>query len=318
MGKRLGGTAEERMASRARIFGAYSAMYGIPGAIGAATAIPFNEYYRKAALNEGYKVGDNWIESIAREGAHSMLLGWATGRYWNVADRYGAPGSDFIQKAMQSDSTVWKIMGGAIGSTLMDGWAATDDLRQVGLDIIRGEGKFKLTADAMLDPIASTVSGVNNIRRAYEAWNTGRWMSSKGNWLLGDSDSAIGKWEALTSALHGLSPQAASDTYRKGQILKDIKNAKQDYENSAIQLFRRGRKEAEQGNPDQAVEYWKNARRYLEYGFNPEEIAQIVNRGLTDRPQDQAVDWSLFKTPKGTSEGIDQVKRLKQKLGQDK
>jgi hypothetical protein len=93
MGKRL--TDIER----ARLLGTFALVYGVPAAFGV-SGLPLGDWIRKWAQEDGYVVGDNYINTLLTEGLPSLLGGLATGNYYNVGERYGIQGFGPLKDAL--------------------------------------------------------------------------------------------------------------------------------------------------------------------------------------------------------------------------
>lgn len=283
LGKRLTET------ERARLFGVFGALYGVPGAFGL-TGIPLGDYINKWSKEDGYVVGNNWLNTTVSEGIPSMLLGLTTGNFYNVQERYGAQGFQPFRDAMRSDKTAWDLLGGAAFSTFSGAISRTDGFWAAMMSMVRGDGKFSLKLDDFIDPFKE-ISSVNNTWRLLAAINTGKWLSKKEAYL---TDASMGN--AIFSYISGLQPQTASDintmTWTR-QTEKDImKHAEEQY----IREYHRGLQAMDNNNPSQAADFFKRGMVYLvQSGYPEEDIMKLRARAVKDYEAIAGnVTWDYF------------------------
>lgn len=267
LGKRL--TPVERW----RLFGTNAAMYGLPAAFGL-SGIPFGEMFRKNAIEDGYVVGDNYINSLVTEGGLSTLLahlasGSSTPKskdYYNVAERYGnIQGVQVLSDTFRSDKTFWDIVGGAPYSALSNAIGSMDGFTNTILSAIRDDNKaYKMTVEDFIKPFLE-ISAVNNAWKLGLALNTAKWMSKKEAYV---TDVTAGN--AIFMFLSGLSPQEQSDMFNKNMIRDNEKKIQTE----ALSRFTTKYQQylvALEDNPEQARDYLKNAFAILRIASYPEE-----------------------------------------------
>lgn len=291
MGKRL------TQLERSRLVGTYAALYGVPTSLGL-TGIPFADFMRKSAEENGYVVGNNYLETLATDGALSLLSGLVTGAttgkatYLNFPERYGSSGFEPIREALRSDQSWLKLAGGAAFGKFGSAFANYDPFIATLQSMWKGDGQFKLHAADWLR-LTKEISSVNAGVRAYIAFNTSNW-TSKDESLL---DKNISPALAAFMTVSGTSPQQVQDSYLKIWSTKDMEASHQKGIKLYIKERRRGY-EIAQTDKAQSIEFNKNAVGYLKmYGVpmkdwdKAEALAQEGRKTLVDK-----IDWSFYIT----------------------
>lgn len=292
MGSRLTG------AERARLLGVNMLAFGIPTALGI-TGLPFDTMLRKAAQDNGYVVGDNFLNDLMTNGIPAAVGAIITGNsdphkgiWFNVADRYGPKGMQMLDDALNRDKSIWEWMGGAMYSTLANEWAQSSGLRMAAMSGLKGDGKaFPFHVDDVLD-LLKEVASVNYAFRAIGMASTGR-LLSKNETLLKDNTS-VG--EAMLSFFTGLSDQKVGDEYTKATTRKEEKAFMQYVGNKFEEEFKRGLREGNNNNPEQAKRFFTRAFQYLEqFGYPEEKRASLIAEASKD---DEALidrmDWEYY------------------------
>lgn len=264
MGKRL--TSQER----ARLMIVQGALYGIP-AIGGLTGVPIGDFFQKAARENGYIVGENWITSAFHEGGIATLLAALTGNWYNVQERYSLQGFELLRDTMRSDTGLWEILGGASFSVIKDTLAGMDGFTRAMMSAIRDDDEvFKIKSEDFFDAF-KPISAVANFDKLYAAINTGRWLTKKEAYI---SDTSMGN--AFFMYLSGLQPSAATDLNYFSWIRKDEKEAQSKALGSFIKEFRRGLINYED-NPEQAKDFFVRAFVTLrQQGYPEEKIGSAI------------------------------------------
>lgn len=250
MGKRL--TTMERY----RLLGTYAAIYGIPGAFGL-SGLPLGDYIRKWSIEDGYNVGENYINTAITDGLPSLILGLATGVHYNVQERFGIQGFDPIREALRGDKTVWDLLTGATGQTVANAIMSTHGFWKAMGDLIAGQGEFKFKPDDLLEPFKE-VSSINSTYKFIVAMNYARLISKKENYM-GD----VTPGHAIFQYLSGLQPQEITDNYIKANIMDKERDYQKYTFNKFIEEYRRGVLAAESGDPTNATDYFERARNWL-------------------------------------------------------
>jgi len=290
MGKRL--TPVERF----RMMATYAAMYGAPTAFGL-TGLPVSDFIRKAAIENGYVVGDKWLNTLVDQGIPSMMLHLATGNYYNVGERYGIQGLETLREALRSDESFWKIVGGASFSTLAGTWEHSDGFIKAIMSGIRGDGQFRPKVEDAVG-IFKEFSLVNAAWKTYYGIQFGRWIS-KNERYLHDVTPAM----AVLMGTTGLQLQSTSDLQIMSWSLKDQKEAEKHVENRFIQEFRRGINAHANNNHQQGADYFKRAFNILDVMQYPEEkLGTLISRASKDHESlIESINWDFYikNAPKG-------------------
>lgn len=282
--KRLGETLAERTQKRALLFGIYSMAFGVPGAMGL-SGLPIGDYWRKAALENGYVVGEDAAYSLMYEGLPSLIGAlitgdgdFKTGNWYNWNDKMGANGFSPFRDILRSDATWYKILGGASGSVLGNTLANMDGLWHATKSMISGapeDEAFPMKLDDWLR-IANEISSFSQARRMIYAMEFGKWQS-KNEAFITDTSKA----NAVFMALTGLQPQQLDDAYTKLWTKKEEKEAFKDGVNRFTREFHRAYDE--QTDPEQFRDYMRRAFSELTAVGYPKEkwvdAVQSASRG---------------------------------------
>ena len=321
--KRIGDTRGERMLARARIAGVYSTLFGVPAATGV-TGIPFNDYIKKAAVDSGYVVGDNWINSAIMEGIPALFTAWVTGggdtrkgNWYNIGERYGTPGFELIREILRGDKPWWTIVGGAAFGSLSNILGASDNFYLAMKSLRKGDGQFKLKTEDFIDPLKE-VQSVNALWHTISTYNTGKWLSKKG-FDLGPASPLNGVFMSLT----GLQPSKVGYAYTKLWNMQDEHDNQKDALQKFIIEYKKGL-EAGKDNPSQATDYFKRSMVHLiRAGYPEDKIDEAFATALKGNESlPDAIDWKYFtkNVPAGKEEQrLDALKRslkLKQERGE--
>lgn len=270
-GKRLTST------EKARLLLTNAMAYGLPVGLGI-TGLP-SDFFRNAALEEGYNPGDNYINTLITEGVPSTILALVDhNRYWNVGERFGNTG---LNNVFYGDQTLWSLSGGAATSTLGSIWEAFDPFRQAVMSGYRQDGnQFNITYEHLLQPLRE-ITSFNSAERAIVAAKMGTWISKNDNPLL----RGVTVPESVLSFITGLQPQEVSDL----RHITDIKDSEQAVEKwaerNAIQEAGRAMEAYDNKDPDQGAAFMTNAMMYLNV-YIPEERKDEVMTRMFDHFQD--------------------------------
>src|SRR6266404_1606824 len=266
--------------ARTRTAAIYAGLYGLPIATGL-TGLPLYDVWRKAAIDRGYVMGQNWFTSAVMEGLPATLLALATGKgdlekgnFYNIGPRYGIQG--FNQ--FWSDNVWWKIMGGASVSIFANTINNTSPLALSMISWMRGNSKemehpFKVE-DAL--DIFKEVSSINASWQVLTAMNTGRWLSKNEGY-----QGNISTLNALFQGATGLHNQKDDDAYQ----ITNIRKAEEEYqkytEKMVIKEIRRGLQDSSNLDQNQANEYMRRAFGRMEWSGMPLEMrADVIAKAL--------------------------------------
>lgn len=252
LGKRLGATTGERALARFRLGAFYSALYGIPAAVGL-TGLPLGSYWKKTAQEHGYVPGDNWWTTLMNEGIPSMMTNLALGRFYNIGDRYGTPGLDFLKDALQADQPWWTVMGGA---SLETAWPFVSSWGHIIWGMT--DSTYKLTMSDWLQPWKQ-ITSVNKGWQFFMAAKYHEWLSANEGLL----QTGVSIPEAFGLAMTGLQTDETSSMFTKSESYKERlafdKNNLQQYLLHMGRLFRAGK----DNNQSLWESEYKNAAIYL-------------------------------------------------------
>jgi hypothetical protein len=279
-GKRL--TANEKM----RMATVYSALYGVPGALGL-SGLPIGDIINQKLKDDGYNVGQDAVADLINKGIPETLMGYISGKVFNagqhgeglwydVQGRYGVQGLEPLREMLKSDPDFLKIIGGAGYSTFGNTLAAMYPFWNFVTAFARDDNKtLRPTMDNFLD-IWREISTVNNFTKTLTALNTGKLFSKNQNYQYD-----VTAPNAIFQFLSGLSPQQISDAF----TLKDVSNNFQEHLNEGVQKYiremRRGFQAEKDGNPDQANTFYRNAKAYQEmYDFPREKRMDYLSMAL--------------------------------------
>lgn len=258
LGKRL------TSAERARLFGVNALMYGLPTAFGL-SGIPFGDWIKKAAIEDGYVIGDNYINDTVTQGLPALIIALSTGQWTNFGERFGVQGFQGINDILRGDKTVLSLLGGAGGNVLANSIASMDGFYYAMKSLMNDDDKaYKLTVDDFVKPFKE-ISSVNHTLQLLMALNTAKWVSKKEAYV---SDISAGN--AIFNYISGLSPQEQADMYKKNATREQEKQLQQVGLQKFIEEFRRF-VNTHGDNPEQANQYLKNASSALRITGYPEE-----------------------------------------------
>jgi hypothetical protein len=283
------------------------------------TGLPVYDYLRKKATDNGYVVGDNFLESMIGEGIPSALGALATGRgdpqagtWYDVGPRFGTKGLEFLGAAGTPDKSYLDIAGGAAYSMAKSTWAATDGLRRVVLSMANRDGDaFPVTAEDFIDPLKE-ITSLNSAFRVLAAADYGRWIS-KNEAYLADSSPA----QAIVAGIFGVKDQRINDMQSKRALMEDMRNYQKAVEKSFQQDFRRGMLANRNGDFQSGEKYLTRAQTWLNLGnFRDDQINGVMGRALDDNRSilDKIdMDYYIKKAPPGkTEQNVDAYRRTQQ------
>jgi hypothetical protein len=269
---------------RGRMLATNAAMYGIPMAAGL-TGVPAADMLRNYALENGYIVGENFFTTMLAEGLPAAIGAVVSGggdiqkgTVYDVGNRFGTKGLEFLGGLDRADKGYLDIAGGAAYSVAKSTWEQSDGLRRVMWALVKGDPElFPATYEDGLD-VAKEISSVKTINQDWIALQTGRWTSKKESNLKEN----ITPSNVAVNFLLGLKPQEITDVNTLQNALKSQKQSEDAVAKEYGQEFRRGLMEAE-NNPERAQFYFNRARTILEWADFPEDrIREITNKAMRD------------------------------------
>jgi hypothetical protein len=305
-----------------RVLTMYSALYGVPTALGAggiggaiggaalgmtqsgplasvgqgaAGAIgmwPVYDDIRAEALKRNINISDNWLMSAFNSG----LLGFSTqllGREYAVSQRMGPGNNPLVRDALRKDEPLTKVLGGASSSIVGDLLSTTMPFMTAlaGLAFGGGDGPELTLSD--LNRVMSNISTWGALSKAHGILQYGKHYAKDGKSVA----DAMPIDAAMT--LFGLTPQSTQDIYTRQGGQKDTANAQEPYKKQAIEEFRRSMQYRIQRDHDKADLHHRNALAYMKLGdFNPKqqlEFFREARKSLTDL-EDRVPQQALKKS----------------------
>lgn len=282
---------------KARLFGTYSALYGIPAAAGSFTLGIGNEWIMQKSIESGYVSGakdNNPANTIMTEGLPAFLGQAMTGNLYNIGQRF-AGGSGPVTDLLYSDKHFWEIMGGASGSTIAKSIAGMNGMYTAVTSAIKGTGEFKPKPEDFVAPFEQ-ISSVATFKRWYMALQTGKWLSAN-EMELGDASPINATFMSVT----GLSPQSSPEIGWISHNRQAEKEIQQEGLKDFIKEWRRGLREFDGGNPQQGNDYWQRAFTQLRIKGYPTEdwpkAIGIANEGQEAVASRIRLDYYLKNVP---------------------
>lgn len=302
LGKRL------TVAEKARGFGMYASLYGVPAATGLSGWYGYEDM-RTRALDNGWDTQSNVFVSALHNGILQTMSGLVTGEQYNVADRYGPGGMKVIRDTLKGDRTFWQIVGGASGSVVGDmatnGWKTAKDM----YDVFKENGPHEPLVQDVLE-MTKSISSVNNASKVIMAMNTQKYYTKNGKAI-----QDITTQQALVSALTGLQPVHLADS-----SLRRVSN--NDYEemvNAGYKEFetnmRRGMQAGLNGDTKERDFYFKKASAaVIAVDLNPSRRGLWMQRFYKDNGDiaDRTDDSFAKNGPASTYDA-----RMKQRINSD-
>jgi len=278
--------------ARARILTFYTALYGLPSAIGV-TGLPVSDYIRtQFEDNGGYIPGEKWLSTMVNEGLPAWSMAMITGRgdlqkgnVYNVGDRFGSQGFQQIKQFLRSDIPWWQALGGAGISTATNLLsAAIDPFTQYALSWARGDQEpFRIKAADLVEPLKQ-ISSISTGAKWWTAIQTGKWMSNNEQYV-----TDVNPLNATFMALTGLSPQEQDDMFLKNQLISGETEAQKAALKEFIKDWRRGIQAKENGDDEGGNAYHRNAMaRLTAVGYPQEKIMSAI--GIANKGYEKAID----------------------------
>jgi hypothetical protein len=248
-------------AEKARLFGVNAALFGIPAGLSLSGA-PFQDIIRKEAVAGGYQVGQNWLESLATEGGISTLIAMLTGAQIDTG-KLAPQGIQQFSDTFRSDETVWKLFGGAAGSTIASAIGSLDGFFRANMSFIRDDDQqYKMTAEDYLQPFLE-ITAANNLKKLYYGIQYNKLITKKEGYV---SDVSAG--QAVTSFLSGMQP--TEYTTWMAQVMNS-KYEKEQQSAALSQFLTEYRRFMVEPDGPTALTYMKNSFAILRAAGYPED-----------------------------------------------
>jgi hypothetical protein len=255
---------------KARLFGTYSTLYGVPAAFGL-SGLPIGDVINKTALENGYVPGspeNTFLNNAITEGLPALGLALISGNWYNVGERYANPGGISVLKDMiRGDKSFLDTIVGAPFSIASNVIASKDPFLQMTLSAIRGDGAFKPKVEDFADIFKEVNSAFSGLR-LIAAMNTHRWLSKNEGFLTGNDISTP---NALFMTIMGLSPRELSDIQNMKWTIDQEKESQKVGIQKFIEESRRSYREREKGNVQQADDYQRRAWKWMDVMGVPQD-----------------------------------------------
>jgi hypothetical protein len=300
LGKRL-----TRM-EKARVLGMYSAIYGLPVAASAGTAVwPWGETIRNELTARGIDYDDNIVSKALMDGLVSVALETATGTKFNVGERYGPGGLNAFRDWLTGEKDGAELLLGVSGSVISDTYESLVPIATEVANVFSGnQDTYPLLVNDMIDA-TKEISSVNNALKTYYGLNYGKYIT-KNEMYLTDVDGV----QSMFMGLSGLSPQTVGDTFTMRDILKAEKEAKEEAGTQAIKFIKRALRSAD---ADDIINNLKRAKTWIVgAGMNVKEGAQVFSRAM--HGYESYADQTAWEFAKSKPERMQQyIKNKEQK-----
>jgi hypothetical protein len=215
---------------RARMLLSNLALYGAPMSTGV-VGLPFYDYLRQKAIENGYVMGDKYLSSVFMEGLPSVALAMisggldmAKGNWYNVGDKLGSQGFEFLRDFLRGDKPMYQLLGGAAFTKFSNAYESIKPVFTFAASAFRDDDKyFPFRAEDFLN-VAKEANTINIIHRSIVAAQTAKWMSKKGQFLTDE----ISPWNAAFLAVTGFQPQQSIDLQAFYASNKDQEEAQKE------------------------------------------------------------------------------------------
>ena len=263
---------------KARLFTAYSMMYGVPSAATLYFPWPLQEEFRQKAISYGYNPDQAgaFVSAIAN-GLPGFTLSLVTGTDYNMSERYGPGGFSVIRDLVYGDKNLGEVLFGPANEIIGDVFKSMDPLLGAAKAALSNDPNTSYSA-TVEDLIAATqnISSVNNAVKMVWALNTGTWIS-KNNIKL----SQVTNFDAVWMGITGMSTRDLSDVFLMTRETKQFENAKKAAEKEIGIAWRRALQAAANDDYDQYRNYLKRANAFfVAGGFQEKDRAGVYQRAM--------------------------------------
>lgn len=279
-------TTQQKMTA----FATYSAMYGVPTALGAGIPVwPWADSLKQYAMSHDIDTDSNKISKVLNDGMISIAMEMFAGRKTDAATRLGPAGVTTIKDVLSGDKSLPEALGGPSGAlmgvlsdkynpSLMSNLARSGiSLGGVSLDYLKSildgtPGPGGEASVAKLKDFTNNFAGANATRKFLVMYNLGQYVAKNEETVL----SNVNEREAWLSLIAGLSPQVIKDSYIALSDERERGELKKYAGNQASMWVRRA---FNSPGLDDYNEAWRNANLSLEAGgLNPDERAQWFHK----------------------------------------
>lgn len=243
IGKKL--TSAEKL----KLFTGYSAVYGLPVAVGATTGvIPVRDILVDTMYGMGIDPDQSGFEPLI-DGFAATAMEYITGTELSVADRYGPGGLPTFYDLWRGDKDISDIFLGASGSIVLTTIGdAAPFVKGMASEFTDYEGGlYNLTPDDFLAPLRN-ISVVDNAVKMYNVWNFGIWASKNGTDIM-----KMDLPEGIMAAMTGLQPASIEDAFSKLRATQDYKEGQKALQKQIIIEYRRVMKMEDSPEREKAI-----------------------------------------------------------------
>lgn len=258
---------------KAKMFGIYSALYGVPTSLGAAAGIwPFYDDIKEAAMKRGIDLSPAYMKGMM-EGIPSMIFSSVTGHDYNFSQRYGPGGSTMVRDLVRGDKSFMETMGGPSASIIGDIFASVEPaLHSLGSLMTGNSETFPTRREDWLG-IVNNSSTASLATRIYTALAYHQYVS-KNNVTVGPMDNM----DAVMSIL-GVTPMQITDTYIMSKAGKEDQEVKKVWEESALKQFGLALSSLDRNDQQGFADYMSRFNTYMSSDlFTPEDRTRIEAR----------------------------------------
>ena len=268
LGKRL------TFAEKARVYGVYSMVYGVPTGITAPIFFwPGAESIKKELIRRDIDFNDTAFESFT-DGLFAVAYEAATGHDLALPERYAPQGLSVFKDFLRGETSLWEFMFGASGAITADIFTSAEPAWK-GVQALFSSEENEVFP-FVIDDFMAVVSNISSVNNAYKAWmgiNTGRWITKNGITL-----DKVGPWEAVFRGILGASSQAESDAFLQIEILKDSKDFRQQTMKEVTRELAKARRTTDKKT---ARKHFTRARALMIAGdLNVKEKGQALRRAV--------------------------------------
>lgn len=282
MDQMLGGRLT--LAEKARVWTTYSALYGVPlGTAGTTIGAlwPWHEEARKQAMEYGVDITTPGMQAFMNGIPQAMMSYLSEGEVDpNIAATFGPNGSSILKDFIGSENktkSALEIVGGPSYRTIMSMFKAGSLISEPVLSSLLATTDdspniMPLTQEDFI-PLLETATGLNNARKAFLAYTTGKYFTKNGlDVIVGDKSSGF---NAAFTALLGTQPQEVADTYNKVNMLGDIRAAQKSERDQAIKFLRLAHQR--DVSDDDRLMYYRRAKAHMIAGdFTAQQRYNII------------------------------------------
>lgn len=291
LGKRL------TTAEKVRAFWMYSALYGVPTAIGAQIGLwPVYETIKGAALEKGMDVDDKKLE-IFLDGIPAVALEVLGLGDQNFSERYGPGGLRILKEIARGEKGLVEIAVGASGSILADIIQSADPTFKAIYNVFTDDpnSEYPIMLEDVIDQTRN-ISTINNFAKAFYAMNTGKYFTQNEIYL-----EDVNAWDTFFMSMTGTTPQSVTDTFLMIESMQDVEKVQREAKKYIIRYLRRGYQAVADNNHEAAEAAFRAARvHWIGAAFRDDQATDILNEAfnghtsLVDKVRD---DFFLKKAP---------------------